>query len=105
MLGFGVLGFGLLVGHHLWHATAGGGLHLDVGLFDPVQLQGRRILDAHLGFLQSQAELTFDRSLFGSGFWAGRVVLFGNGAYQKVYKDFVLRADSRSLSDDEEHPV
>jgi hypothetical protein len=84
MLGFGVLGSGFSSGI-VYGTPVQGGLHLDVGLFDPVQLQGSGSW-TRTGFLQPQAEMTFDRS-FGSGFWAGRIVLFGNGAYQKVYKD------------------
>jgi hypothetical protein len=83
MLGFGVLGSGfssaVIYGTPVIHR-----LQLNVGLFDPVQLQGSGSW-TRTKFLRPEAELTFDRT-FGKGGW-GRLVLFANGAYQKVYKD------------------
>jgi len=84
MLGFGVLGSGFSSGVMYGTPTLAG-LQLNVGLFDPVQLQGTGSW-TRTGFLQPQAELTFDRT-FGTGPMAPRVVLFANGAYEKVYKD------------------
>jgi hypothetical protein len=82
MLGFGVLGSGFSSGV-IYGTPKQHGFQLDVGLFDPVQLQGSGSW-TRTGFLLPEAELTFDR-WFANG-W-GRIVLFANGAYQKVYKD------------------
>jgi predicted porin len=82
MLGFGVLGSGFSSGV-IYGTPKQHGFQLDIGLFDPVQLQGSGSW-TRTGFLLPEAELTFDRT-FANG-W-GRVVLFANGAYQRVYKD------------------
>jgi hypothetical protein len=84
-IGFGVLGSGFAAG--LIYATPVlGGLQLSVGVFDPIQLQGsggwnRTVL------ARPEAELTFERK-FGA---TGKIVLFGNGGYQKVYKEGYCR--------------
>jgi hypothetical protein len=82
MLGFGVLGSGfssaLIYGTPVEH-----GFQLNVGLFDPVQLQGSGAW-TRTQFARPEAELTYERS-FRDG-W-GKLVLFANGAYQQVYKD------------------
>jgi len=84
MLGFGVLGSGFTSGV-IYTTPNQGGLRLDIGLLDPVQLQASGAW-TRTSFLQTQAELTYDRT-FGSGTWAPHVVVFLNAAYQKVYKD------------------
>ncbi len=82
-LGFGVLGVGFSSGF-IYGTPSLGPLHLDVGFFDPVQLQGNGGW-TRTKFLRPEAELTFDQT-FGAGGW-GRLVLFADGVYQKVYKD------------------
>jgi hypothetical protein len=82
MLGFGVLGSGFSSGV-IYGTPKQHGFQLDIGLFDPVQLQGSGSW-TRTGFLLPEAELTFDRT-FANG--RGRIVLFANGAYQRVYKD------------------
>jgi hypothetical protein len=59
------------------------GLQLTVGLLDPVQLQGSGAW-TRTKYPRPEAELTFEGTFMNG--W-GKVVLFGNGAYQKVYKD------------------
>jgi hypothetical protein len=82
MLGFGVLGSGFSSAM-IYGTPASHGLQLNVGVFDPVQLQGTGSW-TRTGFLRPEAELTFERTFAGG--W-GKLVLFANGAYQKVYKD------------------
>jgi hypothetical protein len=82
-LGFGVLGNGFSSGI-IYGTPALGGLQLDIGIFDAVQLQGMGNW-TRTKYPLAQAELTFQRT-FGAEGW-GKVVIFGNGAYQKVYKD------------------
>ena len=82
MLGFGVLGSGFSAA--IMYATPVlGGLQLTVGLLDPVQLQGSGAW-TRTKYPRPEAELVFEHG-FGNGF--GKIVLFANGAYQKVYKD------------------
>jgi hypothetical protein len=81
-LGFGVLGSGFS-GAVIYGTPVIGGLKLDIGIFDPVQLQGNGGW-TRTKLARPEAELTFERPLAGG--W-GKVVLFANGAYQKVYKD------------------
>jgi porin-like protein len=81
-LGFGVLGNGFSSG--IIYGTPNiAGLQLDMGIFDAVQLQGMGNW-TRTKYPLAQAELTFQRP-FRDG-W-GKVVVFGNGAFQKVYKD------------------
>ncbi len=82
MLGFGVLGSGFSSGV-IYATPLQHGLQLSVGLFDPVQLQGSGSW-TRTQFLLPEAELTYERTLLGG---RGKLVLFANGAYQKVYKD------------------
>lgn len=78
-IGFGVLGSGFAAG--LLYATPSvGGLQLTMGVFDPIELQGGGWIRTRFG--RPEAELTFERR-FGD---TGKVVLFANGGYQKVYK-------------------
>jgi hypothetical protein len=81
-LGFGVLGNGFSSGI-IYGTPSIAGLQLDVGIFDAVQLQGMGNW-TRTKYPLAQAELTFQRP-FRDG-W-GKVVVFGNGAFQKVYKD------------------
>src|SRR5262249_29063841 len=60
-----------------------GGLQLTAGLFDPVQLQGSGAW-TRTKYPRPEAELTFEQPFMNG--W-GKVFLFGNGAYQKVYQD------------------
>jgi hypothetical protein len=73
----GNFGAGLIYGTSPWH-----GLQLDVGLFDPIALEGGNL--SRTKYPRAEAELTFDRAL-GAG-W-GRIVLFVDGAYQNVYQN------------------
>lgn len=77
-IGFGVLGSGFASG--LVYATPSlAGLQLSLGVFDPIALQGAW---DRTNAPRPEAELTFEQPLGG----IGKVVLFGNGAYQKLYK-------------------
>ncbi|HKO50778.1 MAG TPA: porin [Polyangiaceae bacterium] len=79
MVGFGVLGSGFGAGL-IYGSPVIAGFQLNVGIFDPVNLGGGGWSRTKLA--RPEAELTFERP-FGS---LGKVVLFVNGAYQKVYK-------------------
>jgi len=80
-IGFGLLGSGFSGG--AFYATPVlAGLQLSVGLFDAVQLQGNGSW-TRTKYPRAEAELTFERK-FRDG-W-GKVVLFGSGVHQKVYK-------------------
>jgi hypothetical protein len=80
-IGFGVLGSGFSGG--IMYATPVLlGLQLTVGAFDPVQLQGDGSW-VRTKYPREEAELTFERTFRGG--W-GKVVLFVNDGYQKVYK-------------------
>ena len=81
-IGFGVLGSGFSSGI-IYGTPSIGGLQLDVGAFDAVILQATGSW-IRTKYPLAQAELTFTRT-FRDG-W-GKVVLFGNGGYQQVYKD------------------
>lgn len=80
----GQIGFGLLAngfGAGLVYATPViAGLQLSVGYYDPSNLAGTRLERTKWG--RPEAELTFERPI-GS---MGKVVLFGNGAWQKLYQ-------------------
>ena len=80
-LGFGVLGSSFSSG--ITYATpVAAGLQLTVGLFDPVQLQGFGGW-TRTEFLRPEAEAMGNWRLGG----LGRLVIFINGTYQKVFKD------------------
>ena len=81
MIGFGVLGSGFAAGA-VYTTPSLGGLQLAVAAFDPIQLQGNGAYN-RTKYVRPEFELTFERK-FG---YTGKVVLFSNGAYQKVYKD------------------
>ncbi len=88
MLGFGVLGNGFSSGI-LYGTPSVLGLQLDVGVFDAVQLQGMGNW-TRTKYPLVQSELNFKHS-FGRDGWI-KLVIFGNGAYQKVYKDAACTA-------------
>jgi hypothetical protein len=80
----GQIGFGLLAngfGAGLVYATPPvAGLQLTVGYYDPSNLVGTRLERTKWG--RPEAELTFERPIGASG----KIVLFGNGAWQKLYQ-------------------
>ncbi|HYQ01808.1 MAG TPA: porin [Polyangiaceae bacterium] len=78
MVGFGVLGSGFGTAF-IYGSPVLGGLQLNVGLFDPASLGSNGWTRTKLPRVES--ELTFERP-----FGLGKVVLFANGAYQKVYQ-------------------
>ena len=80
-VGFGVLGSGFASGI-IYATPVMQGLQLSVGAFDPVMLQGNGGYN-RTKYVRPEGELTFERKFAHSG----KVVLFVNGAYQKVYKD------------------
>jgi hypothetical protein len=80
-MGFGLQGSGFS-GGAMYVTPALAGLQLSAGLFDAVQLQGNGNW-ARTRFPRVEAELTFEQK-FRDG-W-GKVVLFGSGLQQKVYK-------------------
>ena len=86
-VGFGVLGSGFASGI-IYATPVIKGLQLMVGVFDPVQLQGNGAY-VRTKYVRPEGEMTFERK-FGN---TGKVVLFVNGAYQKVYKDGYCTVD------------
>jgi len=80
-IGFGVLGSGF-AGGLIYGTPVLAGFQLNVGIFDPIRLQGNGAWN-RTKFARPEAELTYERK-FGD---LGKVVLFANGAYQSVYKD------------------
>jgi hypothetical protein len=80
-IGFGLLGSGFS-GGVFYSTPAPAGLQLSVGLFDAVQLQGNGSW-TRTKYPRAEAELTFEQK-FRDG-W-GKVVVFGSGVHQKVYK-------------------
>ena len=81
-LGFGVLGSGF-TSAVMYATPVYGGLQVTVGLLDPVQLQGSGAW-TRTKYPRPEAELTYERTFMNG--W-GKAFVFGNGAYQKVYKD------------------
>ncbi len=79
MVGFGVLGSGFGAGF-IYGTPVLAGFQLNVGIFDPTALAAGGWTRTELA--RPEAELTFERPLGG----LGKVVLFANGAFQKVYK-------------------
>jgi hypothetical protein len=73
----GNFGAGLVYGTPAWY-----GLELDVGLFDPISLEGGGWLRTK--YPRAEAELTFQLALGGG---RGRLVLFADGGYQNVYQN------------------
>jgi Gram-negative porin len=87
-VGTGVLGPGFASGL-IYVSPSLRGLQLNVGLFDPVALQGAW---DRTKWLRPESEITYDRA-FGA---ATRLHLFVNGGYQKVYR--INEPDSTSSS-------
>jgi hypothetical protein len=79
MVGFGVLGSGFAAGL-IYGTPVWSGLQLNVGLFDPATLGGPGWNGTK--YLRPETELTFERRFAETG----KVVLFANGTYQKLYK-------------------
>jgi hypothetical protein len=79
MVGFGVLGSGF-ASAMIYATPVLGGLQLSVGAFDPATLGGPGWNGTK--WARPEAELTFERK-FGA---TGKIVLFANGAWQKLYK-------------------
>lgn len=79
MVGFGVLGSGF-GGGMIYGTPSLAGLQLNVGIFDPATLGGPGWVGTK--WVRPEAELTYTMT-FGA---TGKLVLFGNGAYQKIYK-------------------
>jgi hypothetical protein len=78
-IGFGLLGSGFAAGV-VYATPVLSGLQLSVGAFDPVQLQGAW---PRTKWARPEAELTFEQPIAD----LGKVVLFGNGTYQRAYKN------------------
>lgn len=78
MVGFGVLGSGFGAGF-IYGTPVLAGFQLNVGLFDPASMSAGALTRTQLP--RVEAEGTFERA-----FGMGKVVLFANGAYQKVYR-------------------
>ena len=83
-IGFGVMGSGFASGFIYGTPVLGtprlGVLQLNIGAFDPIEIQNNGW--TRTKYLRPEAELTYERKL-GE---IGKIVLFGNGLYQKVYK-------------------
>jgi len=79
MVGFGVLGSGFGAGF-IYGTPVLAGFQLNVGLFDPAALGAGGWTRTQLP--RAEAEATFERPL-GT---LGKVVVFANGAFQKVYQ-------------------
>jgi len=80
-IGFGVLGSGFAAGL-IYASPVLKGFQLSVGAFDPIQLQGNGAYN-RTKYVRPEAEVTFEAK-FGE---RGKLVLFANGAYQKIYRD------------------
>ena len=79
MVGFGVMGSGFGAGM-IYGTPVIAGLQLNVGIFDPAILGG--VGWNGTKYVRPEAELTFERR-FGE---TGKVVLFADGVYQKIYQ-------------------
>jgi hypothetical protein len=79
MVGFGVMGSGFAAGL-IYGTPVLAGFQLNVGLFDPTALAAGGWTGTE--FARPEAELTYEHN-FGS---FAKLVLFGNGTYQSVYK-------------------
>jgi len=77
-VGTGVLGPGFASGV-IYYSPVLAGLQINVGLFDPVALQGAW---DRTKLLRPESEITYDRALGARA----RLHLFVNGGYQKVYR-------------------
>jgi len=79
MVGFGVLGSGFAAGF-IYGSPVLAGFQLNVGLFDPANIGATGFNRTQ--FARPEGELTYEHA-FGT---VGKVVLFANGAYQKIFK-------------------
>ncbi len=91
-IGFGLLGSGFS-GGAVYASPVLAGLQLSAGLFDAVQLQGAGSW-TRTRFPRVEAELTFEQK-FREG-W-GKVVVFGSGVHQKVYKSGYCNPTAMSM--------
>jgi len=80
-IGFGVLGSGFAAGV-IYATPVVQGFQLSVGAFDPVESQGNGNF-VRTKYVRPEAQLTFERKFYNTG----KVVLYSEGAYQKIYKD------------------
>jgi predicted porin len=87
-VGTGVLGPGFASGA-IYFSPVLSGLQVNVGLFDPVSLQGAW---DRTKLLRPESEITYDRAIGAKA----RLHLFVNGGYQKVYR--INEPDSTSSS-------
>lgn len=87
-VGTGVLGPGFASGV-IYFSPVLSGLQVNVGLFDPVSLQGAW---DRTKLLRPESEITYDRAIGAKA----RLHLFVNGGYQKVYR--INEPDSTSSS-------
>jgi hypothetical protein len=86
-IGFGLLGSGFAAGI-IYATPVLQGFQLSVAGFDPVQSQGAGNY-VRTKYVRPEAELTFERK-FGN---TGKVFLFADGEYQRVYKDAYCTVD------------
>jgi hypothetical protein len=77
-IGFGLLGSGFAAGF-IYATPLVAGLQLSLGVMDPIALQGAW---TRTKLPRGETELTFEHPIGDMG----KVVLFGNGAYQDLYK-------------------
>lgn len=78
-VGFGVMGSGFVSGL-IYGTPRLAGFQLNAGVFDPVQLNAGGW--TRTKFLRPEAELTYELSFADTG----KLVLFGNGTYQDLYR-------------------
>jgi hypothetical protein len=88
MVGFGVMGSGFGAGM-IYGTPVISGLQLNVGIFDPATLGGPGWNGTK--YVRPESELTFERK-FGE---TGKVVLFADGVYQKVYQQDLCDPSAR----------
>jgi hypothetical protein len=86
-IGFGVLGSGFSAGMVYTTPTLAG-FTLDVGLFEPIQLPASAV--TRTKYLRPEGELNFEQRFSEKN----KLVLFANGAVQKVYRPGACRPNS-----------
>lgn len=86
-IGFGLLGSGFAAGI-IYATPVLQGFQLSVAGFDPIQSQGAGNY-VRTKYVRPEGEATFERK-FGN---SGKVFLFADGEYQKVYKDAYCTVD------------
>jgi len=92
MVGFGVMGSGFGAGM-VYGTPVMGGLQLNLGVYDPATLGG--VGWNGTKYVRPEAELTFERT-FGA---TGKIVLFADGVYQKIYKPGACIMDANNPCD------